>query len=496
MDHRTHFIYFESRKIFYIAFLSLILFFSSTPIFCVSADNSMNGSKTDFDAFFKDKTMRLDYFHSGTASEEHFATDRIVSDGQWAGSKTMLTNDLNLGQYEFDILDKASGKLIFSDGFASVYGEWQTTGDAQKQWGTFHESIRFPWPKNEINVVLKKRDNLNQFKEIWNTTINPNARYINTADIVSPNTVYTYLNSGPVNEKIDIVILGDGYTIGEMGKFEKDVDRLMDAFFSVEPYKSRKSDFNVRAVETISGVSGVTRPHFDVYKRTPLSVHYSSFDSERYALTYDNRTVREVASKVPYDFMFIFINERTYGGGGIYKTYATVAVDNVFSDYIVAHEFGHHFAALSDEYYTSQIAYDVSSPVTVEPWELNVTALLDPKNLKWKDLVTPGTPIPTPWDKEKFDTYSNAIQQKRQQLRDAKAPEEEMEKLLLGERKEESQILSNMKYTGKVGAFEGAAYYYKGMYRSSADCIMFTRNMIFCPVCNRALNLVMDRYTH
>ena len=75
--------------------------------------------------------------------------------------------------------------------------------------------------------------------------------------------------------------------------------------------------------------------------------------------------------------MEIVVNGRTYGGGGIYGLYSTVAADNAFAPYVFVHEFGHHFAALADEYYTSPVAY-LPSTTREEPWEPNVTALLDP----------------------------------------------------------------------------------------------------------------------
>jgi hypothetical protein len=232
-----------------------------------------------------------------------------------------------------------------------------------------------------------------------------------------------------------------------------------------------------------------------LHKRTPLSDSYSAIDSERYALAYDNRSIRDAAAMVPYDFTAILINEETYGGGGIYRLYSTVASDNTFSDYVFVHEFGHHFAALADEYYSSSVSYEMGE-VTVEPWEANITALLDPASLKWKNLVEPGTPLPTPWDKETYDNFSYAVQKERNELRANKVPESEVEALFEREREKSRAILENMDYTGKVGAFEGGGYMQYGIYRPYADCIMFTRNhQEFCPVCREAINRVIDQYT-
>jgi len=449
----------------------------------------------NYDRYFTGETMRVDYFHTGTATEEHFSIDRILNDGSWAGSKTMLKDELNRGLYFFNITDTVSGTLLYSRGFASVFGEWQTIPEAAENWGTFHESIRFPWPKLPVKLVIEKRDVKNNFVAIWSTVIDPQSRIVNPSLLKSPFKSFTYFENGVPTDHVDIVILGDGYTEAEMPKFHKDVATLTDELFNVEPFRSRKSDFNVRAIETPSATSGVNKPHPGVFNRTPLSMSYGAFDSERYALTYDNRTIRDVAATVPYDYMFILINERTYGGGGIFNLYSTVAADNKFSRYIFVHEFGHSFAALADEYYTSDVSYQTPE-ITVEPWEPNVTALFDPANLKWKELVKPGTPVPTPWGKEEFDNFSFEIQKERRALRAANVPETEMENLFEREKKTSQEMFDKNKYKDATGAFEGGNYMQFGIYRSALDCIMFTRNkQAFCPACSKAISEVIDLYS-
>jgi len=271
----------------------IILLLSSLLVLQMCAQTS---KYSEFDKYFTNKTMRVDYFHSGTAEEEHFAIDRIVSDGEWGGSLNVLLDDLNLGLYYFEVMDAETGNPIYSRGFASIFGEWQTIPEAREIWGTFHESIRFPWPKAPVKLVVKKRDALNEFEAIWETGIDPSSRAVNPADLDQDFKVYTYLENGPATEKVDIVVLGDGYKSEEMEKYHNDVDRLMDALFEAEPFKSRKSDFNVRAIETPAPSTGVNRPHPGVFNRTPLSVSYSSFDSERYALAYDNRSINTITA--------------------------------------------------------------------------------------------------------------------------------------------------------------------------------------------------------
>jgi hypothetical protein len=449
----------------------------------------------DFDRHFTDKTMRVDYYHTGGMGSELISLDRVVSDGPWAGSHTRLLDDTNLGKYLFDVVDAMSGAVIYSRGYATLYGEWETTAEARETHRTFHESVRFPWPTRPVHVVLKKRGPEGDWIELATLEVDPSSHFVNPADLEPLGTVWTLFEHGPPSEKVDLVVLGVGYTEGELSKFHADAERLVRELFSYEPFKSRKSDFNVRAVDLPSPVSGVTRPHSDRYHRTPISTQYGIFDSERYMLVPDNRTMRDVLSATPYEFVAVLVNEAQYGGGGIFGWQATSAVDSEFSDYVFVHEFGHHFAGLADEYYTSSVAYETGGDAHPEPWEPNVTALHDPATLKWKDLTRPATPLPTPWIKDEFEEHSRAIRAQRGQLIDEQAPEDDFDALFRQQRAIERDMLSASANAGVVGAFEGAMYEARGLYRSEVDCIMFTRNMLgFCRVCRRALERIIDLY--
>ncbi|MBI3941236.1 MAG: IgA Peptidase M64 [Acidobacteria bacterium] len=453
-------------------------------------------AQSRFEAYFTDRTLRLDYFHTGDANMEIVAGDRIVSDGPWAGSRIRLLDDTNLGKYFFEVMDRGTNQILYSRGFASIYGEWETTDEAKKLHRTFHESLRFPWPKRPVQVVLKKRDPENSFHEIWSTVVDPNSRFVNPAMVQPRGRVWTLLENGAPQEKVDLLILGEGYAEAELAKFHADAKRLVDALFALEPFKSRKSDFNVRAIDLPSPQSGINRPRSGDFRRTPLRVEYNIFDTDRYILTYDNSTLRDVASAAPYEFIEILVNEKKYGGGGIFNFQATTAVDTAYADYIFIHEFGHHFAGLADEYYTSPVAYATGAAEHPEPWEPNVTALGDPANLKWRDLVETGTPIPTLWNKDAYDKQSWAYQARRRELIDRNAPEGEVDKLMREQQDWESKFLSSLSYFGKVGAFEGASYEPKGLYRPQLDCIMFSRNPVaFCRVCRRAIERVIDQYS-
>jgi hypothetical protein len=285
---------------------------------------------------------------------------------------------------------------------------------------------------------------------------------------------------------------GTAYTREELPKFERDARRLVDILFAAPPFKEHRADFNVWALCPPAAESGISRPSTGIHHRSPLGASYDTFGSERYVLTFENRTFRDVASFAPYEFVEILVNGKTYGGGGIFNLYSTVAADSLWSPYVFVHELGHHFAGLADEYYTSDVPTDTAK--LVEPWEPNVT--IDPKAAKWQALLGAGVPLPTPWKKAELESYSHAIQDRRHDIRRRQRPEAEMDALFTEERTHETALLGTDTYSGKVGAFEGADYRARGYYRPQTDCIMFTRDEVgFCAVCRRAIERVIALYT-
>jgi hypothetical protein len=440
-------------------------------------------------------TMRVDYYHTGTADTEYFSLDRVLIEPlPWPGNLNKSVDNTNLGKYFFEVIDRRTNQVTYSRGFASIYGEWETTDEARKMHRTFHESFRFPEPKEEVQIILKKRDENNAFKEIWTFLVNPGDMFVDRSKSKAPAPLLELEKNGEPSTKVDFLILGDGYTAAETSKFEKDARRLLEILFTQSPFKEHRKDFNVWGLCPPAAESGISRPSTGIHRRNPVGSTYDAFGSERYVLTFENRAFREIAAFAPYEYVEILVNNQTYGGGGIFNLYSTVAADSLWAPYVFVHEFGHHFAGLADEYYTSDVAY-LPSEERVEPWEANATALLDPENLKWKDLVAPGTPIPTPWNKEAFEKYSADIRNRRRQIRSENKPEAEMDSLFQEQKKHESEHLAAEKYARKVGAFEGANYAAKGYYRPQVDCIMFTRNDVpFCAVCKRALEMVIRLY--
>ena len=414
--------------------------------------------------------MRVDYFHIGTATRERFSLDRIRVEGPWAGNPRRLLDSTGLGKYRFQLTDPDSGRVLFSRGFSSIYGEWETTEEAKQEiWHTFPEAVCFPEPRRTVRLEFSKRDRRQAFQPIWDILIEPGSSEIDRSQPRSADET-TLMRNGPSSDKVDLLFLGDGYP--EEDKFKRDARRLFEALFRVEPFNSRRTDFNVRGLFTPAVAAGVSRPGAGVFRSSPLGASYDALGLKRYILTTDDRAWRNAAASGPGDFVVILVNNEEYGGGGIFNLYAAVAADSSYSSHLLVHEFGHLFAGLGDEYFTSTVAYlDLMAP-GVEPWEPNITALLDPARLKWGHLVQVGTPLPTPWDKQGHELRTRGNEENS-----AAAP----------------KILEKEPYAGVVGAFEGASYTPTGLYRPALTCVMFSRNEPeFCPVCRQAIEKMID----
>jgi hypothetical protein len=454
----------------------------------------------------------VDYYHIGDAGSEIVTVDEVSVYGTWAGSRNHLVDPFDNGRYCVKIYDGDSGRLIYSRGFDSYFGEYQTSGPAAEGIKkTFHETALFPAPKRPVRLALDKRDRENRFREIFSRTIDPADIGIIRESVVDPEVeVFEAHSSGDPHACVDIAVVGEGYTREETEKFKADLERHVAIFFRYEPYASLKGRFNIRGVLKPSEESGVDEPRAGIFKKTALNASFNALGSERYLLTEDNRALRDIAAHVPYDAVMIMVNHERYGGGGIYNFYCTFTADTQFHEYIFIHEFGHSFAGLADEYYTSSVAYNDFYPRGVEPVEANITALLDPASLKWKDLVASGVPVPTPWEKAAFDDMDTAWQKERAALNDriaelkrkGAAPDKikDSEEEYARRDKEHSNrvdaFLRASRWWGRVGAYEGAGYSSEGLYRPMVDCIMFSKGAKpFCKVCEAAIRRVIGRYT-
>jgi hypothetical protein len=416
------------------------------PLFLLVASMQAYAS---FDEWFINKTLRVDYFHTGNSASETYSIDQVKSEPFWGGSQLSLIDTLNFGVYYVKAFDVSSNKLIFSRGYCTLFDEWQFTDEARHTARTFTETVVMPFPKKDVRIEFYSRNFMGVYEKKFDYTVDVKSHFISDErQLEFP--VYNTLISGDPARKIDIVILPEGYTAAEMDQFKADCDKFAAGLFAFEPYTLNRDKFNIRGVLAPSAESGTDIPGDNIWKNTIMNSSFYTFDSERYLMTTDNKSVRNLAANAPYDQIYILVNSGKYGGGAIYNYYNTSVNSNSSSAKIFVHEFGHGFAALADEYDDGSTSFNDMYPLNLEPWEPNITSLVKFQS-KWKGMLPDNTPVPTP--------VENA--------------------------------------TGmQIGVYEGAGYVAKGLYRPTPDCLMRSfKGDKFCPVCSAAIQRMLDFYT-
>lgn len=398
-------------------------------------------AQVNFDDFFITKTLRIDYTRAGNSEKTYVYFEKYMQEQFWGGSQKNLVDTFNYGDYRVLVYDSLGEKLLYSRGFSSLFREWIETQEAKTISRSYYESITIPFPKNTIQVKIQDRDFNNKFNTVFELTVNPLNYQIEKSNS-SKYTTEKLHYSGDASKKLDIVILAEGYTKDELEKFKKDANRFVGYFFEVSPFKENKDKVNFWAVNSYSAETGTDIPGDNIWKNTVLNTHFYTFDSERYLTTSDVKQIRDLASYVPYDQIYILVNSAKYGGGGIYNYYNLCTSDHPVSGKVFTHEFGHAFVALADEYQYGYENAENHYNLNIEPWQVNITSLAN-FDSKWKNLVNDRTQIPTP------DIDENK---------------------------------------SKVGAFEGAGYVKTKIYRPTHDCKMRSNNTDeFCPVCKKAV---------
>ncbi len=401
-----------------------------------------------FNYNFKDATLRIDYLHSGNHEEEEYKLVEFVEEPHWGGSETVLKDPFDYGNYKVEMHNLATGELLYSRGYSTLFREWQATDEAKTKSRSFYEAVCMPMPRDAVKIEFHSRNkNLDWIKQ-FSAHYNPDK----TQTVKHKNNKYRKFKvhkSGKSNEKLDIVIIPEGYTRKDRRKFKDDCNRFKDYLLESSPFNLNKDHINIWGVYSWSEETGTDIPGEDIYKNTVLNSNFYTFGSERYLTTEDYKTVKDIASNAPYDQILILVNHIKYGGGGIYNFYSIATSDNEKSDFLFEHEFGHAFAGLGDEYYTSEVAVEDFYPLDKEPWEPNITTLVKFEE-KWQDMVDAETPVPTP-----------AI------------PE----------------------YETTIGVYEGGGYVEKGVYRPYIDCTMKSvKYDNFCPVCQKSIQDMIDIY--
>ena len=418
--------------------ISIILFYVSL---------TLSGQAT-FDKYFTDKVLRFDFMLAGNNEKTSVFPVGMKEEPYWAGSETNLINPFNSGNYKYELFELTDNTLIYSRAFCTLFQEWQTTAEAKTVDRSFYEVATMPYPKEKVRFLLSKRERNGLFSKLFETVIDPSNYFIRKEKPVNAAITKIY-NGGDPHTCVDLAFIAEGYTADEMGKFREDVKKMADDLFAEAPFSDYKGKFNIWAVEAISQDSGTDIPGEKIYANTALNSGFYTFDIDRYLTTQDIKSVNDYAAAVPHDNIVVLINSTRYGGGGVYNYYTGTTTGHPLSSKVFIHEFGHGFAGLADEYYSSTVAYDEYYPLNVEPWEPNITTLINFES-KWKMMIGKDIPQPTPTD-EKFKNVT--------------------------------------------GLFEGGGYSAKGIFRSELDCRMKSNNTKgYCSVCRNAIKEMIEFY--
>lgn len=402
-----------------------------------------------FDTHFEDATLRLDLTFAGSATEQIVALKSLSSTEHWWGRRINLDTVPLRGNGDITLYDAATGIKIYTTSFSSLFQEWITTPEAATSYRSFEFTLLTPMPRSEAIAEVVLRNNRGEVAARLKHTIRPDDVLIR--DLSKQEALpHTYLHrGGDSRDCIDVVILAEGYTADEMELFMKDAQIATDEILSYEPFNSHRDKFNFIAIESASKDSNVSVPQDMAWRETAVMSNFMTFYMERYLTSDAVYNMYDLATNIPCEHFIILANTDTYGGGGIYNSYTLTTAHHPAFRPVVAHEFGHSFGGLGDEYfYENSDSNDEMHSIAHEPWEPNITTLVDFES-KWADMVEKGVEIPTTVTESRSENYV-------------------------------------------VGVYEGAGYRTKGIYRPTDVCRMRNNTATrFCPVCERALERVI-----
>ena len=389
----------------------------------------------NFDDYFEDKTLRLDYTFAGDATRQQIFVDELVSLPRWYGRKQHLAELPLKGNGQITVRSLADGMVIYRHSFSSLFQEWVSTAEAKQTQKSFENVFLVPFPKSPVEIKVELFDYHDQVITRLTHKVDPKDILIRKAGERQITPHVTLQQAADTARCIRVAFVAEGYQQQEMDVFLNDCRIAMESLFEHEPFKQNQLKFNMVAVMPPSVESGTSEPNKGIWRNTPLGSHFDTFYSERYLTTLHLKKLHDVLAGIPYEHIIVLVNTDRYGGGGIYNSYNLTYAHGKHFRPVVVHEFGHSFGGLGDEY-----PYGDDDPMyfaDTEPWEPNLTTKHD-FNGKWENLI-----------KDK-----------------------------------------------KAGFIEGGGYLSKGVWRGYENCRMRTNEEPeFCLVCQQALQRLIDFYT-
>lgn len=388
-----------------------------------------------FEDYFEDRTLRLDYTFAGCDVMHNIYVDELFSLPHWYGRRHRLAELPLKGNGQITVRSKIDSVVIYRHAFSTLFQEWLATDEAKNTQKSFENVFLVPFPKAPVEIKVELFDNHNMVVNSLTHTVNPKDILIRKAGErdITPYDVLHHAND--TSHCIHIAFVAEGYTEDEMDHYLRDCQKAIGSLFNHEPFKSLQDRFQIIALKSVSQESGTSEPSRGIWKNTVLGSHFDTFYSDRYLTTLHLKRLHDVLAGTPYEHVIILVNTEHYGGGGIYNSYNLSYTGGSQFLPVVVHEFGHSFGGLGDEY-----TYGNDDPIyfdDTEPWEPNLTTKAT-AFIKWENLIK----------------------------------------------------------AGKAGLIEGGGYQEKGVWRGCENCRMRTNEEPeFCAVCKQALKELIDFYT-
>ncbi|HEY8918880.1 MAG TPA: M64 family metallopeptidase [Chitinophaga sp.] len=281
---------------------------------------------------------------------------------------------------------------------------------------------------------------------------------------IKAQTVTEVLRNGSNGAKLNLVIIGDGFTAADQAAYNTHVTNLVKNLFSKDLYDETMDAYNIYRINVNSTQSGVTKVNASgtvtTARNTALDYRYSGIWDRCWMEPGPNTATRLnnlLTTLVPqYNYVFIILNETGFGGcaGGGKLAITRGADDNDPGWSTAAHEMGHMVGLLADEYTVNCDNY-----TSEEPAQVNVTKNTNRATLKgeWKNFVPASRPVPTISGCSAANPSGNDTDE-------------------------------------DAGVFEGAQYTGLGKFRPAYNCRMKGNSPLFCPVCYNQMQARVKPY--
>ncbi len=396
---------------------------------------SLSVQAQDFEQFFSDSTLRLDYIFAGDVNQQYIYVDQLSKSHRWYGRRHRLAELPLAGNGQITVFDKMTGTVIYRHSFSTLFQEWLATDEAKHTKKSFENVFLIPYPQQPVRIKVELRDYHDKVTAELVHEVDPRDILIRQLQRKKEAPYITLQQAADTTSCIHIAYVAEGYSAEQMDQYLDDCHVAMDALFEHEPFKTLRNRFNVIALCSPSHDSDVSQPGKGVWRNTALASHFDTFYMTRYLTTLHLKQLHDWLAGTPYEHIIVLANTAHYGGGGIYNSYNLSYTRGKHFRPVVVHEFGHSFGGLGDEY-----PYGDSDPMyfaDTEPWEPNLTTTTK-KPAKWQNLID----------------------------------------------------------AGKAGLIEGGGYLSKGVWRGQENCRMRTNeHPDFCPVCQQALTKLINFYT-